>query len=523
MEPSLFRKNWLDLRRRKVAPKDLSQLSRQISGSFMDYYRDTGLYEGEYVRLLCEMATSFSDPELNNIASASLFEVIVEELCDDFEDLTLDIYNLAMAEVISYCRKTPAGVELDRQIADFGIRSFDELHRRANLVRTRQYNYDINKPLKRIILLSRVTIGADVAILSVIVQRLTRIFPGAEVVIFGSRKLRGIFGGNPCLRIVELSYPRRGGLFDRFSAWHQALGILAEEMPAHDQDNTLLIDPDSRISQLGVLPLTQPENYLFFNSQNNHPSSKCTRMAELANRWVDDVFGVSDFCYPKVWIPAPIRSQGQKMIACLRASGCERTVAVNFGIGQNPRKRVGMDFEVRLVQTVVILDRGYGKDEFCWSAELLSRIQNQGFQTASANFRESEYPKISHGVIAIECTIGEMAALIGQSDEFVGYDSACQHISAAAGTPTLTVFAGANNAKFIRRWSACGDTPCRTVHVDTVTDPQHINISEVVSRIMQERILMTSKRPTPKYREIQTTQRVGHTRKKALSNDVQPA
>jgi hypothetical protein len=40
---------------------------------------------------------------------------------------------------------------------------------------------------------------------------------------------------------------------------------------------------------------------------------------------------------------------------------------------------------------------------------------------------------------------------------------------------------------FIRRWSACGDTQCRIVHVNTLTDPAHIDTDAVVQRIMEER------------------------------------
>jgi hypothetical protein len=90
-----------------------------------------------------------------------------------------------------------------------------------------------------------------------------------------------------------------------------------------------------------------------------------------------------------------------------------------------------------------------------------------------------------------------MAALIGHSDEYIGYDSACQHIAAAARTPTLTIFAGTNNKNFVRRWSACGDTDCRIVHVNTLTDPAHLDVNEVIARVMQERALRTARVAQP--------------------------
>ncbi len=527
MEPYVYRNKWIDLK--KIArPKDkLSLLSRQVAFSFIDRYYQNGSFEPEYIDLLCEMATSFSDMQLNNRAASALFEIIVEKLCDDYEEMPVEIYNRVMSQVITYCRNVSEGTALDKRLTDFGISCFEDLHHRSNFIHSRQYKYDIDKPPEKIILLSRVTIGADVAILSVIVQRLAKIFPRAEIVIIGSDKLTGIFGGNPGIRIHPLNYARRGGLFERFSSWHATADILAGEMPLDCEENILLIDPDSRISQLGMLPLTHHDNYLFFNSRKCASSAKNARMAELANRWIDTVFGVSGFCFPRIWTPPSLARQARNMTCRIRAAGCRRLITINFGIGNNPRKRLDTDFEKKLLgeilkspQTVVLLDKGFGEDEHSRSNSLISHLQHQGHQTTAAGLGDSEYPGISHGIIGVECSIGEIAALIAECDEFIGYDSACQHIAAAAQTPTLTIFAGSNNKSFIRRWSACGNTQCNIVHVNTLTDPRHINTDEIVLRIMEERTSVTRLSPERrrKIQEIQTPQRPGRPAKRTVDS-----
>jgi hypothetical protein len=344
MDPSAFRKKWLSLWKADASHENLRQLSRQIALSFVDVSASAdqnGCHEQEYIRLLCEMATTFAEPELNSVAASSLFEIIVERLCDDFDVFPHQLYSRVMCEVVSYSRKITGGETLDRQLARFGIHSFEQLYKRANLVQTKKYHYDASHKPKRVVLLSRVTIGADVAILSVMVQRLLRIFPQTEIVVIGSPKLAGLFGGNPRLRVRPLEYCRHGGLFERFASWLAALEILADESPPDHEDNVLIIDPDSRISQLGVLPLTQKDNYLFFNSRNPTSVSANACMAELANQWVDDVFGVRDFCYPTLWIPDPTLAQAAGKIANLRKLGCHRLVAMNFGVGQNFRKAWG--------------------------------------------------------------------------------------------------------------------------------------------------------------------------------------
>jgi ADP-heptose:LPS heptosyltransferase len=512
MEPGAYRNIWSKVKKAANPKYELSQLSRKVGFSFVDRFYQKGLFERRYIDLLCEMATSFSDAELNNVAAAALFEIIVEKLCDDYEDMPVEIYNRLMSQVITYCRKIPAGRELDKRLTEFGISSFESMFRRANLIHNGEYSRDVSKRVDKIILLSRVTIGADVAILSVMIQRLGKIFPDAEIVIIGNKKLAGVFGGSPGIRIRQLNYARRGGLLERFAGWHETLKILAEEMPSDYEENILLIDPDSRISQLGVLPLTHRDNYLFFNSRNFPSSAEGSCMAELANHWMDEVFGISDFCYPKVWIPSSIAEQARDMTGRLRAAGCKKLITLNFGVGENPRKRLNADFENKLLreilkspQTVVLLDRGFGPDELSRSEALIAALNEAGFGAKKVRFGDSGLSAISHGALGVVCTIGEIAALIAECDEFIGYDSACQHIAAAAQTPTLTVFAGSNNMNFVRRWSACGNTQCSIVHVNTLTDPRHINTDEVVLRIMEERASAKRRR---EIREIPSRKRI---------------
>lgn len=81
---------------------------------------------------------------------------------------------------------------------------------------------------------------------------------------------------------------------------------------------------------------------------------------------------------------------------------------------------------------MVVLDRGFGADEEEHCALLMADIRDSGVRSIETFFPAGDFPTLSHGVIALECGIGEMAALISHSDEYIGYDSACQHIAAAA-------------------------------------------------------------------------------------------
>jgi ADP-heptose:LPS heptosyltransferase len=90
-------------------------------------------------------------------------------------------------------------------------------------------------------------------------------------------------------------------------------------------------------------------------------------------------------------------------------------------------------------------------------------------------------------VIGLRLGIGELAALIKNCDEYIGYDSAGQHMAAALNVPCTTIFAGSNSMRFVQRWAALGPGERHIVHVDTITDPTTVDIDDVISRIMAAR------------------------------------
>ena len=502
MKPILYRQKWHKLRESKVDAAALRQLARQIAFSFTDQYFQRGEYQSEYIDLLCEMATFYSQNTINDIAAKALFELVVETVGDEFEDFPPEVYCRLTTQIIAHGRSVPAGRNLDSELADLGLLSTDHLYRRALAVQTRLDRYRVGEAPSSIVLLSHGTIGADVAILSVMIQRLGKLFGQTPILIVDSAKLQSLFDGVPSVRIVEPNHARRDGLFERLGPWHATLEILRDETPDGGRGRTLIIDADSPVCLHGVLPLSDEDNYLFFNTRGTSLPSTHVSLAERTNAWMDGAFGVADFCCPQVWMPRAVMETASVRTDMLRATGAQRLVAVNFGTGQHPRKRINLEFEKRLIRalaavpgTVVILDRGFGPDEVGRSMQLVGDIRGRGLPCLETQFGGANFPAIAHGVIVVESTIGQMAALIAHSDEYIGYDSAFQHIAAATKTPTTTIFAGSNNTRFVRQWSAYGDTECRIVHIDTLADPSRVDLDEAISRVVQDRPGRTRRRP----------------------------
>jgi ADP-heptose:LPS heptosyltransferase len=494
MKSSFYREKWSAIKGTTVDQEEISRLSRQIAHSFMDSYLKDCHYEEDYIDLLCEMTTFSEDNDLTGIAARALFRIIIESLCDDFEDLQTETYNRVMAQLISFCRKLPSGQDLDRCLNDFEILNHNVLLDRIKAIRGDGKHLARQTDVKKILLLSRVTIGADVAITSIIIQRLAELFPEAEIVLIGGRKLDEVYGGNPRIRLQTVDYNRKGGLIERLSSWQLVLHIIQQELADCPLENTILIDPDSRLSQLGVLPIIPEDHYFFFDSRSDTSFASNMSMAQLTNTWITKVTGKEDFRYPKIWPRSSDLKKAAGLYSELRKCGARRIIATNFGVGGNQRKKVGWRLEKELLlsllqepDTVIVLDKGFGDEELRDSNLLLEAVKDSGFATRDAVFGTAPDNGISNGVIGIQTRIGEIAAIISKCDEYIGYDSACQHIAAALEIPCLTIFAGSNNMRFIRRWSAFSPNSCQIVHVDTLTDPAAIDVEDIITRIMNER------------------------------------
>ncbi|MGB5751063.1 MAG: glycosyltransferase family 9 protein [Desulfobacterales bacterium] len=494
MKSSFYREKWTDIKAATVDLEEITRLSRQIAHSFMDAYLKDCHYEEDYIDLLCEMTTFSEDNDLTRIAAQALFRIIIESLCDDFEDLQTETYNRVMAQLITFCRKLPSGRELDRYLNDFQIVDRDDLLKRIKTIRMDGKHLSRQKKVKKILLLSRVTIGADVAITSIIIQRLADRFPDAELVLIGGSKLDEIYGGNSRLRLQTVDYNRQGGLVERLSSWQLVLSIIEQELDACPLENTILIDPDSRLSQLGVLPIFPEHQYFFFDSRSDISFASNMSMAQLTNTWINKVTDQEDFRYPRIWPHSSNLAQAAKFYDQLKPGGARRLIVINFGVGGNQRKKVGWRLEKDLLlsllqepDTVIVLDKGFGDEELHNSNLLLEAVKAKGFATQDAVFGTALDSGISSGVIGMQTRIGEIAAIISKCDEYIGYDSACQHIAAALEIPCLTIFAGSNNMRFIRRWSAYSTNNCQIVHVDTLTDPTSIDEEDIITRIMNER------------------------------------
>lgn len=352
--------------------------------------------------------------------SRQFFRTVVEALSDSFEPRLCDVYARLMAAIL------PAHAE--------GLSAAGLLTRYQRIRRPRRCDVE---PV-RVVVLSRVTLGADASITSVILDAAKRRFPGAPIELAGSRKAWELFAADPRIGHLPVEYPRSGDLAGRLVSWRHLRAELS-------RPGTLVLDPDSRLTQLGMLPVCPDENYFFFESRSyggDGPES----LTELARQWVRQTLDVEPG-----W-PYVASGAGPD-------PGRLPVVAMSLGIGENPAKRIGDPFEQRLCQALIargarlFLDKGAGGEETERVEQLLARFGNHAssWQGAFAPF----------------------ASAISRCSLYVGYDSAGQHVAAAWGVPLVTVFAGFPSERMFQRWQPSGRGPKAVVRVDN-PDPDAV-------------------------------------------------
>ena len=266
--------------------------------------------------------------------------------------------------------------------------------------------------VERVYVLSRVTLGADVAVTSVLLDAAKRRYPRAEIVFVGPRQCYELFEHDSRVQHFPAPYARGGALADRLRA--------SESLWFSDG---IVIDPDSRLSQLGVLSVCDEGRYFHFPSRG-YGGDGNERLPDLAARWAQEVFGVEG-ARPYV---APVPSQDEPA-----------DVTVSLGVGENESKRIGGDFERDLLHSLatggasILVDKGGTPQE-----------------------RERVERALPHGARTHDGAFAPFAAQIARSKKFVGYDSAGGHVASACGVPLISIAKGFVSERMAARWRPLG-------------------------------------------------------------------
>jgi len=426
--------------------------------------------------LLCGLALH-SEPQLARAGVEGIFRHAAENMSDAFEPRLCDRYLQFFARVLWCCRAFPHAEWVDERLRRFGLRTEQDLTRRARRLGRKPKRMPAE--VRKIVVLSRVTLGADVAVTSVMLEKMMRVFPGAELVLLASPRAALLFAGQSRLATRPVEYPRDGGLLERLGAWPLLVDRIEEELRGLKAGEYLVVDPDSRLTQLGMLPAVADESsYIFFESRA-YSQSKLQTLAEITAAWATERFG-PDTTPLRPWVAFAPEAIARAQ-AIRSACGGERLVSVNLGVGDNPAKRIEDPFEERLLAALldsgwrVFLDRGEGEEESSRIERLLSSLRKKGWKLAELE-ESCGLPDHTSQLVSWRGSLAGFGALIGQSSLYIGYDSAGAHIAAALGVKTIDIFAGFQWPRMPQRWKPSGAGAVHLIVVDphSPRDPEKI-------------------------------------------------
>lgn len=371
-------------------------------------------------RALASAALS-GDPRQARTASRALFAGLIEPLADMFDPQLAASYAAIFSVVIA--------------------RAFPSLHAAPLLARYNQVASirPVSVEPKRVIVLSRVTLGADVSITSLFLDAAKRRFPSAEVILAGTSKAWELFERDPRLTLFAVEYGRSATLAERLSTYEPLRHLC-------DQPDTILLDPDSRLSQLGLLPLCRAENHFLFQSRA-YGGDSMDPLPVLAQRWIEQTLGITDaepYLHP--------RSNYD--------FGASPVVTASFGVGDNQAKRIDDLFEHEIAAHLASMPAQTFIDAGIPGSEEESRVR----AAVEAAGDQGKRIGIHTGSFA------SFAAMIAASNLYFGYDSAGQHVAAAMGVPVVSVFNGFANERMLARWTPHGPGPVTVLRADQFQD-----------------------------------------------------
>lgn len=401
----------------------------ELATEVLDACLRDGTWPAKILDALIDRALDEEDIFVARGATRAFFGILIERLGDLFEPALCEVYARLFSHVIE--------------------RAFPEYDAHELLVRyrrVRQVRRFSGGEIQRVFVLSRVTLGADVVVTSMALDAAKKRFPGAEICLVGPEKNAELFAEDKTITAIPVAYGRSSLLRERLTAAIELRSIVEETA-------SLVIDPDSRLTQLGLIPVCDDARYYFFESRAFGGDLDAT-LPQLTAEWLSEVFDVGD---ARRYLAPPLVEKLAQ-------------VTVSFGVGDNGNKRLDGDFEYQVLHALlerydsVLLDEGAGGQEAEQAALLTERVA------------QPDRLKLHSGSYA------SFASHILQSELYLGYDSAGQHVADAGGIPLVSVFTGFPCDRMFARWRPAGPRS----HVVKIDDQNRGSALERVLRSIAE-------------------------------------
>ena len=435
-------------------------------------------------RALAEAAFA-KDRALAREATRAIFARIVGPWSDSFDPKQVDSYVWFMTEAV-YAPRSPVAAVLTR----LGLPGPEALRERYRRIRgglpARSEVIEEDWRIKRVVVLSRVALREDIAVTSVFLRAASVRFRKADVTLIAPRKNAYLLASPMRTDRSILAFGRNALFADRLKAWLRVRSRVQKIIAGLHPGEWLVIDPDSRFTQLGLLPVTDDRFYEFFESRSVAPDDP-TRLGNLAGSrwWMDFVY--RDTTTPAVEI-GTVDSGGGSL---LRRHSSGMVAAVSFAVGRHQARRLGDEFEDGLLDLLrrlgirILLEHGSSEEDVQMAERRIAAFRGS---TSTVRKADDGRDKIAD-LMTFRGTPKGYGGWMCSASCFIGYDSATTHMAVALEVPTIEVFAGAPHELFGRRWTPVGEEYLNVIEVDGPADwPWALEMIEQALSVIEERL-----------------------------------
>ncbi|MFH1776132.1 MAG: hypothetical protein ABH952_01005 [Candidatus Omnitrophota bacterium] len=481
-------------------------VAQNIARDILADIREQNIYPREKLQWLIERSFS-SDPVTAKIITRILMQDVVGRLYDTHLPQEKQIVTRIIAQIFEYRRRMEEGKDLNQHLNRFGLDTEEKLNARAErLAQAEVINRPISLDAEKVFVFSRGTIGGDVNLTSIVLQKITETMPQAKIVFLGDlHRLGSLFAGIKNISFVDFPYRRTETLANQIADSLKAVNILETNgyepgMPVIDLSGHGLIH--------GMMPVCNEEDHYYFPMVAPKGKSLGEEINEQSNR-VFDALGAT---YSKLHIADEELSAVAGFYDKLPRG--KKVITMAFGVGGDYTKAVSEEFEQEVVSGVIdrgslaILNGGFGEVEEARTVQLIEAIREKGhkiyividelrtetkkilqenglnFYVVKDTIAEVEIPDdvelIVHFGKISTCTV-----LIANSACFIGYDSMTQHLAAASRVPEVIVYAGCETERFPELWRPYTDSEVEQVFYSVKDHKPFMGEDEAAHRVLE--------------------------------------
>ena len=423
-----------------LIPSEISRWVEFLEEIFWLNLQNDCLLPREIVLRLVRLAVIEEKMQTHGFAFKKIIDIIsIINTAPGLEQrhLGFELFRVLLDSYINF----PQGQWMKLYFKRLGISSVENLINYAN---TPSKDIQCRQKLKKIAVLSRVTIGADIAISSIIVQRLRKTFPQAEICFLGDHSTNLLLmQGAGANRVHLMEKHSTLNITHYFSSWRYLVDFFASE------NYDIIIDPSSRFTQAGLLPLTPlpATNHLIFED-NVYPDGKILKNGELVNWWLDNILKEKQTIYPHVKVEEEDVSLARRML--MQYFQNDHVPWVSLVLSGNllskSDKYFSLNEELRLATELIksgrkiLLIRAQGMDGVRTDrlAELL-REKGMSLPFLDVTTAFEKVQNACQGLI-IEGTIQLISSFLKNTDLIISYDSMGAHLGSALNVQTIVIY-----------------------------------------------------------------------------------